>query len=614
MVLNDAGISLSEDEKKALSLGLKFIPSHNASYNLEKDLQVLRRNINLKLYWSKQKQQNFCNSYVSKILRSVWNPPESLLESNTLWNRFSLDLKSLWESSIDKSNVPRSVLRAWKGLQGNKDVYVLKADKGGRTIILKRKDYKTEAMRQLSDTSTYQALGREEALSIYESLGKVKREIVILLESKGNITPSEKNRILEEKTKIPPIYFLPKIHKEKRADTGTFPGRPITAAVGSIFKTLDEFLAYTTAPLLKAIPGSLIDTAALLRDLAAINNLPENTILFSADVENLYPSIPWEEGIASATKFYSQNFHLLIKVAEKEGLLPPPEPYIFRRILNLILENNIFHFQNETWYRQKKGTAMGCSMSVFLANTFMYERTRSLIKNPPDGLRYLGRYIDDIVGIWTGKSQEIVNLFNDTIDENIKLTFVIGGHKLEALDITLELDNGKIETVLYRKPTDGNQFVPWDSYHPINLKKSIPYAQFLRIKRNCSREEDYEIEAKDLFTRFSERGYPFAVINNAYQKAALIERSKLLMNETIKKKDEEQLTFVVDYQEGSDRETRKILKDFYIKLMKSPLIQELFEYGISPLPFMPPRVATRVAKALGDNLGPIFKKGEQNAV
>ena len=42
---------------------------------------------------------------------------------------------------------------------------------------------------------------------------------------------------------------------------------------------------------------------------------------------------------------------------------------------------------------------MGCSISVFFAHTFMANRMVKLLQDPPPDLLYLGRYIDDIIGV-----------------------------------------------------------------------------------------------------------------------------------------------------------------------------------------------------------------------
>lgn len=234
-----------------------------------------------------------------------------------------------------------------------------------------------------------------------------------------------------------------------------------------MMKSLDRYLALITSPLLKEIPGSLIDTGALLRDINKIANIGAGAQLYSADVESLYPSIPWSEGLKSATRFYSRHLDKLKERARREKQLMPPQPDIFRAILKLILENNIFHFQDGHWFWQRKGTAMGCSMTVFFTNTFMYERTQRLISNPPPKLIYLGRYIDDIIAVYAGSGEEFEALFTGSTEETIKITFVHGDKELDALDERLRIENvGTISTRLYRKPTEGHQYLHWSSSYP----------------------------------------------------------------------------------------------------------------------------------------------------
>ncbi|KZR97449.1 Uncharacterized protein APZ42_007670, partial [Daphnia magna] len=254
-----------------------------------------------------------------------------------------------------------------------------------------------EALRQLGDKNTYMELSKTEAEGYIGKIHKHKIIVPNALEKHNNcITKAEGSGVRNQQVSLPATYFLPKIHKEKREDTGAFAARPIIAAVGSPFKALDQYLAKLAACLLPCIPGSLIDTAALLRDLATVPNLPPVAKLFSVDVISLYPSIDWVEAVEDSTSFYMEHFDVVKEFCEKNDMLPPPPHQIFRYILQMLLQNNVFLFQNEKYFRKLKGRAMGCSMSVFMANAFMYRKTRHLIENPPAELLYFGRYIDDI--------------------------------------------------------------------------------------------------------------------------------------------------------------------------------------------------------------------------
>lgn len=614
MVCNDAAIEISEGARKALIRGLAFVPAAPVTAKgLLAGMERLRRTINLRLFWSTRGGTGHRSSLVSRIVKSTWQPPEALQADNPAWKELQEGLMTTIKDHPAPRNLPKNCLAEWRKLSKDPRIFIVKADKGGKTVIWRREEYNLEAERLLGDERIYKELTKEEAAKEYDDLRRVKRDIIRSLQQEGCITGQEGRRLETEEVEIPAFYILPKVHKEKRADTGTFPGRPITAAVGGMMKSLDGFLADTTAPLLRLIPGSLIDTAALLRDMEGLKDLPAGCRLVSADVEALYPSIPWEEGLDSATAFYTEKLPDLHQRAIEENLLPPPSPGIFRRILEVVLKKNIFHFQDRRWFVQRKGTAMGCSMSVFLANTFMYGRTRHLLERPPRRLKYLGRYIDDFIIVWEGEDDGIPELFARTVDEDIKLTYVYGGETLEALDLVLELQgDGSVATRLFRKPTDGHQYVHWSSAHPEQLKTSIPYAQLLRIKRNCSRETDYHREAETLLGRFRSRGYPEPVLASARRKADAKDRAGLLMTGD-RRKGEDRLTLVTDNLNGADGDFRRILRRFHDELR--PSLAATGTGGVEdwPLPPEPPRLATRAGRPLGGGLGPVFKRGPDGA-
>lgn len=568
-------------------------------------MKRLKRNINLKIFWARQKKTNYTASLLSNVIRSKWTPPEALKESSDLWDGYA---KAMAPPTNTAQNIPRSAIESWNRFIKSDKWYVVKADKGGKLVTWARDSYKKEAIRQLSDTNTYAELSLSDANALYRDLHGKKARLVRALTARGNITRSESTRILNEPVKMPSIYFLPKIHKEKRKDTGTFNGRPIIAAVGSMLKSLDQYLANITAPILKEIPGSLIDTGALLRDIEKLKNLNAEAQLHSADVEALYPSIPWAEGLDSATELYRSKYRSLTEHAQRINKLPPPRPDIFKEILKLILENNVFHFQESRWFKQLKGTAMGCSMSVFLANAFMFKRTRHLIRNPPRDLLYFGRFIDDIIAVFIGNKEAFVDLFTDVVDENIKLTYVHGDKELEALDVKLRIENdGTISSRLYRKPTDGHQYLHWSSAHPESLKRSIPYAQLLRIRRNCTFDVDFEREAGDLLQRFRKRKYPEMVLQKALEKARLRDRQSLLDTGNPKPPSGERMTLVIDYSAPERGKLQVRTTEFWQSLRETTL---RYTKASAFLPEDPPRTAFRLGRTLGSKLGPAFKKGQ----
>lgn len=84
-----------------------------------------------------------------------------------------------------------------------------------------------------------------------------------------------------------------------------------------------------------------------------------------------------------------------------------------------------------------------------------------------------------------------------------------------------------MESTLHRKKTSGNSTIHASSFHPSNLIRSIPYGEFLRLRRICSTEETFEKCIKDSSLRFQARGYNEKTIYSALRKVRAISREDL---------------------------------------------------------------------------------------
>ena len=304
--------------------------------------------------------------------------------------------------------------------------------------------------------------------------------------------------------------------------------------------------------------------------------------------------------ITQAFAFYFQWYERLEKIAEAKGLLPPPDPDVFNRILKAVLTSNVFHFRGERWFIQKKGVAMGSSISLFVASVYMHQRTKQAKVNitAQPQLLFIRRYIDDFVGILLGGGlAEVQELFGPIENEHVKLTYVVppSGGSLEALDLRLEIVDGRVVTRLYRKPTDGTmRFVHWRSCHPPSLLASIPYAQMLRVKTNCTFDSVYREEIRLLVDMFKARGYPAAVLDRAYAEAEKRTRQQLLERRGEVAID--CVNFVTWYNAGSERGIRQVVREFWGEYHQAnPLLPELL------------RVAFRCGPSLGRLLAPNLK-------
>ncbi|XP_077133866.1 uncharacterized protein LOC143788239 [Ranitomeya variabilis] len=111
---------------------------------------------------------------------------------------------------------------------------------------------------------------------------------------------------------------------------------------------------------------------------------------------------------------------------------------------------------------------------------------------------------------------------------NIRLTSKVSSVEVDFLDLNIIMSNNCITTSLHRKKTATNSLLHYDSAHPTHLRNSIPKGQFLRVKRNCSVEDDFRAESKRLTERFQARGYPHKVVSRAFQHSQQCEREDIL--------------------------------------------------------------------------------------
>ena len=131
------------------------------------------------------------------------------------------------------------------------------------------------------------------------------------------------------------------------------------------------------------------------------------------------------------------------------------------------------------------------------------------------------RFIDDIFFIWTEGEESLQKFLEDLskFHPNLKFTYEKSKEKINFLDVVIKIEECKIITDLYCKPTDGHQYLHYDSCHADHIKKSIIFNQTLQLKRIFSDNNDLNVHAKDLKIWFRKRGYPDNLIKEQVEKA-----------------------------------------------------------------------------------------------
>lgn len=194
------------------------------------------------------------------------------------------------------------------------------------------------------------------------------------------------------------------------------------------------------------------------------------------------------------------------------------------------------------------------------------------------------RYIDDVLMIWEGSEQDLLQFMNElnTNDRNIKLSFTVHPHTLSFLDLNIEAKNGLINTKTHWKSTAANTLLQATSDHPRSMIRGILVGQFLRTRRSCSNQQDFITEARDLYSRFRERDYSHSCIREAKKRAIQPDRRRLLIKKDSKSKNDTQdpLRIITKFGAHWDQ-VKAILTQHWHILSESPTLGNLV--GVRPL-------------------------------
>ena len=164
----------------------------------------------------------------------------------------------------------------------------------------------------------------------------------------------------------------------------------------------------------------------------------------------------------------------------------------------MILTMNNFVFNGEHFVQQN-GTGMGTRMApafaIFLWGSLSKKAPEVYVDKPVLWFRY----IDDIFMVWTHGNEKLDSFITylNSMHPTIKFTSERSNISIPFLDVNIQLENGKIETDLYCKPTD-KQYLLHSFSHPDHTKKSIPYSLALCLRRICSKDDYCDSRSTEL--------------------------------------------------------------------------------------------------------------------
>ena len=118
--------------------------------------------------------------------------------------------------------------------------------------------------------------------------------------------------------------------------------------------------------------------------------------------------------------------------------------------------------------------------------------------------------------------------------------------QIDFLDPTVKFGPDRdLITTLYNKPTDTHLYLEYSSAHPQSILTKGPYGQYIRIRRICSLDSDFETNAKRLTGYYLKRGYPFPSLKKHYHRARKFSQDEQL--DTVSKTATEASVMVTQY-------------------------------------------------------------------
>ena len=318
--------------------------------------------------------------------------------------------------------------------------------------------------------------------------------------------------------------------------------------------------------MVKSLPSYIIDSTHALQIFRDFNFSGQDKLIFTMDITSLYTVIPNSEGLQALKHFFDQR---TVKEPSSETLL---------RLAELVLTLNCFSFAGN-YYKQINGVAMGTRMGPSYANLFVGYVEHQFFNqyNGPKPELY-SRYIDDCIGAISSSREELDQFITsvNSFYPALKYTWEISETSLAFLDIKVSIRGNLLCTSVHYKPSDSHSYLLYSSSHPSHVKNSIPYSQFLRLRRLCSDDSDFSSKSEEMCQFFEKRGYPVSVVKAGYHRAQQFDRQSSL--QTSQKGKNDRIPFTLTFHPHNHAVKSIILSNFKL-LQNDPETGRIGETG-----------------------------------
>jgi predicted GIY-YIG superfamily endonuclease len=344
--------------------------------------------------------------------------------------------------------------------------------------------------------------------------------------------------------------------------------RPIVSAIDSPCFKLSKFLLPIISLAINKNNGNYLQNSSDLISKISGATLPAGYILISLDVTSLYTNTPTEV----ALNILKEKLYEIENSETFKNCTDLPIPAIID-LVSVCLEYTYFEFDNK-FYQQNNGLAMGGVLSGILAEIVLQRLEQDTLKNLEQKaikLLHYSRYIDDaFAAIIAEKVTEVTEEFNKFHPKIQFTTEIEREGQLPYLDIliTRNIQNNKLSTSVYRKPTDSGIYLNFNSNQHISVHRSVIYSLINRAYTHCSDDNIRKTELGVIRDTLIRNNYPLNEINKICKKVRGKHKNKNKNSESKNnKKDPEKpiTTCTIPYIRGTSDKIRRINSKYNIR-------------------------------------------------
>ena len=231
--------------------------------------------------------------------------------------------------------------------------------------------------------------------------------------------------------------------------------------------------------------------------------------LITFDIKDLYVNIPIQETINITKDMLQRNND-------------PQTTHQILTLLKLILEQNYFRFQQQT-FKPNQGVTMGSPISRLIAEIFLQYNENKHIKQILDTkhIAFYTRYVDDILVIYdsTRLSPQDIHTYINGIPQNIKLKATPEENSsIDFLDLTITRNHNRLQIDIYRKPTNTDTTINFQSNHPTEHKIAAYRHHINRMYTLPLDQDKRQRERETIKTMGKNNNVPSQVLHNLHHR------------------------------------------------------------------------------------------------